>query len=349
MDSLQVRKMTSAAAKLPCLTIVIPCRNEEQHLGGCLNSIIESDYPHDRLQVLVLDGDSTDKTQSIIERFHNTHSFITYIANPGGNKSRAINIGIQNSEGEIIMRLDAHAYYETAYFSECVKALHGSDAASIGGVRSNLPGSQGVIAKTIAHCLSNPFAVGNALYNTGCSNPTYVDILFLFCVRRSLFDDIGLFDERYIRGQDREFNMRIQKNGGKLLLIPSAKSNYYCRSTLSSFAKWAFDGGLTPVVISRIAKRSLFSVRNFVPPAFVISLALLAAGSLFSPLLLIPLSGLLFVYFGTALAFSFRSIKSSKDLYLVSTLPPVFLLYHGLYGLGFLYGFFNKGIFKNSE
>lgn len=102
------------------------------------------------------------------------------------------------------------------------------------------------MAKCLAHALSNPFAVGNVWYNLGCAKPRKVDILFLFCVKRTLFDEIGYFDERLIRGQDREFNLRIQRHGGFFLLVPEIKSKYFVRDSLGKFAKWGYVGGGNP-------------------------------------------------------------------------------------------------------
>src|SRR6185437_11588081 len=93
----------------PFLSVLIPCRNEVRSLGRCLASVIASDYPEDRLEVLVLDGASTDGTRDVIAHWARSHERIRMLENPGGTTPAALNRGIAAACGEVIARLDAHA------------------------------------------------------------------------------------------------------------------------------------------------------------------------------------------------------------------------------------------------
>ncbi|MBE7447189.1 MAG: glycosyltransferase [Planctomycetia bacterium] len=68
--------------KLPLVSIIIPCRNEEKFISKCLDSIIAQDYPKDRIEVLVVDGKSNDKTRNVLKDYTDKYSFIKTLDNP---------------------------------------------------------------------------------------------------------------------------------------------------------------------------------------------------------------------------------------------------------------------------
>ena len=55
-------------SEFPFVSIIIPCRNEEKYIGKSLESIVQSDYPKNRLEILVIDGMSDDKSIDIYEK-----------------------------------------------------------------------------------------------------------------------------------------------------------------------------------------------------------------------------------------------------------------------------------------
>ncbi|WP_161954180.1 glycosyltransferase [Candidatus Methylomirabilis limnetica] len=67
---------------LPKVSIVIPCRNEGQLIGKCLDSIVANDYPKDRLEVLVVDGISEDETRMTVQSYAHDYAFIRLLNNP---------------------------------------------------------------------------------------------------------------------------------------------------------------------------------------------------------------------------------------------------------------------------
>lgn len=195
---------------VPLVTIIVPCLNEREFIGACLDSVIANDYPKDRLEILVIDGMSDDGTRAIVEEYAQRHPSIRMVDNPDKIKPRALNIGIQEARGGIIIRMDAHALYEPDYISKSVHYLEEYDADNVGGIRMTLPRSSSRMARAIAHAISHPFAAGNATYRTGAKEIKWVGTVFGGCYRREVFDRIGLFNEALIRGQDREFNVRLR-------------------------------------------------------------------------------------------------------------------------------------------
>jgi glycosyltransferase involved in cell wall biosynthesis len=105
---------------LPHVSIVIPCRNEEDFIGPCLDSVVANDYPKDKLEVLVVDGMSQDGTREIVEEYANRYSCIRLLDSPKRITPAALSIGIARSSGEVIMRMDAHARFDREYITRRV-------------------------------------------------------------------------------------------------------------------------------------------------------------------------------------------------------------------------------------
>lgn len=225
------------------VSIIIPCRNEEKFIGKCLDSIIAQDYPIDNLEVLVVDGMSEDNTRKIVKNYIQKYSFVKLLENPQKIVPTALNIGIKNAKGDIFIIMGAHSIYEKDYIFKCVKYLHAYDVDNVGGIGITLPGDNTIIAKSIALALSHPFGVGNAYFRIGSKEPRYVDTVPFGCYKREVFDRIGLFDEDLVRNQDDEFNLRLIKNGGKILLGPDIISYYYARDSIHKLWKMYFQYG----------------------------------------------------------------------------------------------------------
>jgi len=326
------------------VSIIIPCRNEEKHISDCLDSIIANDYPKDKFEVLVVDGMSEDGTREIIEKYAQQSPNIKLLDNPKKIVPIAMNLGIENAKGNIIIRIDVHAEYPKDYISKVVHWLEKSGADNVGGILITLPGADTLKANAIASALSSPFGVGNAMFRTGVKEPTYVDTVPFGAYRKEVFSKIGLFDEELVRNQDDEFNLRLIKNGGKILLVPEIVSYYYARDSLSKLWRMYCQYGYFKIrVIQKIG--AVLTVRQVIPSLFVGSLMLTGILSFLTKYFL----GMFFVIFGLYLvaniAFSFHiALKNGLKLFLV--LPLAYATLHFGYGLGFLKGLWDFMIFK---
>lgn len=105
------------------LSVICPIYNEEKYIAQCIESLLLQDYPQNDLEILFVDGMSTDKTRGIIASYTKKYPFIKMLDNPKKIVPYAMNTGIKASKGEIIIRLDGHVEYPTNYFSALVKKL----------------------------------------------------------------------------------------------------------------------------------------------------------------------------------------------------------------------------------
>jgi glycosyltransferase involved in cell wall biosynthesis len=321
------------------LSVVIPCRNEAKYIGKCLDSIINSDYPKDRLEVLIVDGQSEDGTTRILAEYRRRFPYIFVFDNPRQRTPCALNIGIRAAQGDVILRMDAHARITPIYLSQCVRALgeHGADNA--GGIIETLPATDGFWARAIVRCLSHPFGVGNSAFRTGVDKPTEVDTVFGGCYRRDVFEKIGLFNEQLARSQDIEFNLRLRQAGGRTVLVPGIISQYYAKSEYGAFARHNFSNGMWSVLPFLHSPIFPVSARHLVPLAFVC--VLFASAALTAA---VPETGKwVFAaaaapYVAVNLVASISAAWHDKSLKAAFLLPALFATLHLSYGLGSLYG-----------
>lgn len=319
------------------LSVICPIYNEEKYIAKCIDSILNQDYPKNDLEVLFVDGMSTDRTREIVKEYASRYSFIKLIDNPNKIVPPAMNIGIKESKGEIIIRLDAHAEFPSQYFSRLTKALIDLKADNVGGVCITLPTSDDIIPIAIANVLSSKFGMGNSSFRIGCKDVQEVDTVPFGCWHREIFDKIGYFDEELIRNQDDEFNGRIIKNGGHIYLLPDVEIKYFARDKISKVYKMFYQYGLfKPLVNKKLGSPA--TIRQFFPPVFVSGLILGLILSLVFPILFIPYLSVICLYILLAIYFS---IKTSKRILVIVSQIYIYFVVHMGYGLGYMKGILN--------
>ncbi|MBD3289122.1 glycosyltransferase [candidate division KSB1 bacterium] len=319
------------------VSVIVACRNEEKYIGNCLESIIGNNYPKDRLEVLVVDGMSTDSTRDIIDRYAQNFSFIKRIDNPKLITPAAFNLGIKNASGEVVMIMGSHSKYKSNYISSCIRYLNKCDADNVGGILRTLPGDDTTTAKAIASSLSHPFGVGNSSFRVGSRKPLWADTVFGGCYKKKVFDEVGLFNENLVRSQDMDFNIRLKSNGGKILLVPSIIAEYFAKPTIKSFFMHNFKDGFWAIYPLKFGS-SMFKIRHLLPLFFVTSIiAGFVLSFIWLPLKILFLSGI-FAYLLLNLFSSAALAWRSKKLRFFIILPFVFVARHFGYGLGSLWG-----------
>lgn len=330
----------------PLVSIIIPCRDEEKFINKCLDSIIANDYPKNRFELLVVDGMSNDGTRGILKHYVQKYSYIRRLDNPKKITSCALNIGIKNSRGELILWMSAHNKYEKEYISQCVKYLVRYNADAVGGIIKARPRKDNLIEKSICIATSHPFGVGKSIHKIGSKNPQWTDTAFGVCYKKEIFERVGTFNENLVRGQDMEFSLRLKKAGLRTLLVPDIVSYYYPRSDFKSFLRHNFKNGVWAILPFKYTSIMPVLWRHLVPITFVSSLIIFGVLSFFFKfffwlfLLVIAVYSLFGIYFSTKI-----SIHES-DLRYLFVMPIIFSSLHIGYGLGSLLGMLKVVISK---
>lgn len=320
-----------------CVSVVIPMRNEEKYIGQCLESVIASNFPPDRYEIIVVDGDSTDRSQEIVVEKQAKFSNLRLLPNPARVVPPAMNLGIRQARGRYIIRMDAHSEYPADYLANCVAELERTGAANVGGRWITRPGSNSDVAKAIAFITQNPLVVGNAQYRLG-KGDRYVDTVPFGAFRREVFDQVGLYREDLIRHQDYELNARIRQAGGKIFLSPRIHNVYYNVPTFRKFMHQAYVNGLW---CSRTWLRYpvSFCWRHAVPLFFALGVLCVALlGVVFRPLFW-PALGFLGIYLVACIFVGIRAAHEHGLKHLLLA-PALMFSYHFVYGISTLLGFF---------
>ena len=326
--------MTAGSAEHPLVTVVLPIRNEADFIERCLLSVLDSDYPADCMEIIVVDGMSDDGTREIVERLKARDARIKLLDNPCRVVPHAMNAGIIESRGEIIVRIDGHATVAQNFVRNCVQALQEhAEAWCVAGPVETI--SETFVGKAIAGAMTSPVGAGNAAYRLG-NYEGYVDTVLYPTYWRWVFDKIGMFDEELVRNQDDELNLRVILGGGKIYLTPKIRSAYYARTSLRKLARQYFQYGYWRARTIQKHRRPA-TLRQIAPLLFVLSWFVLVLASLAWPPAVWALLGFAALY-GLGLLAGVAAVTRRCGIGAGLLSPILFAILHFAYGIGSLKG-----------
>ena len=322
------------------VSIIIPAYNESNFIGKAIKSLLQTDYPLDLLEIIVVDGGSTDNTVDIVKQIsQQTTATIKILHNPRRLTPVSLNTGIRYASGELIIRADAHTIYPPKYIDQLVEWKQKLGADNLGGVFVHTALYNTKVNHAIIAVLDSPFGVGNAAYRTLRSGePLEVDTVPFGIWDRQLFDRIGYFNEQLQRNQDIEFNKRIKAHGGKIFLLPNLHLHYYPRSTWREFIKYAFENSKWNILTIFITRSfNTLSLRHFVPLFFVLGLLGSLILSLWSKIFLFLFVVIILLYLMVDFGAAIKSVRRETTIFHIVI---TFFLWHFFYGLGEIWGVF---------
>jgi len=325
----------------PFISIVVPVLNEEASLERLTRSLLDQDYPHDKYEILMADGGSTDRSLEIVRRA-DPQARIRILHNPGRTAPAALNVAIAGARGEIVTRVDAHSRVAPDYLTRIVEVMRETGESVVGGpvlMEADTP-----FRRALVEALYSPVGVGSVPYRT-LRRRAFVESLQTGSFRREVLDRVGPFDENLAVVEDLDMNTRIRKAGYRLLLDPSIRFWYFPRPDLRALWRQIFTVGR---VKARILRRhpDIFKVKYVLPSVFTVAMGAalllaapaLAAGStpLAAATVALPL-----LYAGVVLGFALSRWPRLGPgcLRLLAILPTL----HAGYGAGFLRGAVEPG------
>ena len=321
----------------PFVSVIVPCRNEEKHIATCIQSILSNDYPEDRMEILIVDAMSEDRTREIVLGYAERYGRVRLVDNPQKHIPAAMNVGIRIARGDTILKMDAHSTYQSTHIRLCVAHQEEYGAENVGGVWKMVPGADTAVAQAIVLSMGHRFGSGNAKIKVGASQPTWSDSVAFGCFKKELFSRIGLFDERLKGGSDMDMNIRIRAAGGRILLVPQIVVNYGADPTLKKFWKHNFADGVWTSYVKKFGRKAS-SWRHWIPATFILSLLVSFALSAVWPFVLWAGVLIVGIYATTSLAVSAQVAIREKNAKQVFLLPAVFATRHVAHGLGTLFG-----------
>jgi len=318
----------------PFVSVIVPMYNEERFITTCIDRLLAQDYPADKYEIIIIDGESSDASPVIMASLQQKNpDKIQVHKNPMRITSKAWNIGIEHARGDIIALMSAHAEAPVNYISLCARYLQQEKVENVGGIMDTI--GRGFWGESIAIGTSNPFGIGNSKHRYS-DKPTYDEAGWPGSYWKETLLSVGGFDENMPMNEDDDLNYRLQAQGMKMFLTPEIRVTYYCRDSLISLWKQYFKYGRWKVrVLQKYGK--LTSWRHFIPPLFVMGLILSLVILLFFPdLWPIPLI-ILVPYLLLSAIITFR-IAARRGAGFLLSLPLIFFILHLSYGVGFLSG-----------
>jgi succinoglycan biosynthesis protein ExoA len=318
----------------PFISVVVPVRNEESSLAGTLRQLLHQDYDPRRFEVLVADGESTDRTREVVAELQQDYPNLHLLDNPGRWSSAGRNAGIRAARGDLVIVVDGHCELDNPdYLADLADAFARSGAECVGrpqplDVTGASPLQRAVALARASRLGHHP---DSHIYSDreGFVPPESVAVAY----RREVFDEVGLFDEAFDACEDVEFNRRLARAGMRCFFTPRVAVHYRPRTSLPGLFRQMVRYGRGRVRLLRKHPDTL-SPKSLLP-------ALWLAGLVVGPLLCAAVPALWLVYLGAVAlylavvgGFSVGLAVRAREPRLLPLFPPVFFAVHAGAGAG---------------
>lgn len=319
------------------ISIGIVAYNEEKNLPGILEDIIGQSYPHEQMEIILVDSMSEDGTRNIMQEFCDKYrdAFLDarVVENPGKIQSCGWNRAIDEFRTDVLIRIDAHSSIPVDFVERNAKALSGGEYVT-GGVRPNIAESDSGWQQVLLTAESSMFGSSAASFRRN-GKKEYVKSFFHGAYRREVFEKAGRFREDLGRTEDNEFHYRVRQNGFRLCMVPGIISYQMIRPSLTKMCRQKYANGYWIGLTSGVCPGCL-SLYHFVPFAFVLGIICTTLLAVFSYPLLSILMWSLYWLFAIVMAVAAVRGKNWHAGYVI--LPFLFFLLHISYGTGTLAG-----------
>lgn len=310
----------------------MPVHNEENTLMGAVSSVVGQ--THQNLEILVIDGGSTDGTPEIARALAAGDGRIRLLANPALSIPSALNVGLAAASGDYVARVDAHAHVNAEYLAIALQHLKSDlGLAAVGGQRVAEATTR--TGRAIGLALSSPFGVGDSI-NHYSSETQETDHASFGVYRADIARQVGGWDEALPANEDVDFDFRILNAGFRILYNPRMRIHWYVRETLSDLAHQYRRYGRGKGTMIRKNGPTALRIRHLAPPILIANLGLGAAVALRRPVrgaaLVAPYAALL-----TMATIRTRGQAASIDASIFS-FPAALATMHIWWGLGFYEG-----------
>jgi succinoglycan biosynthesis protein ExoA len=324
----------------PLVSAVVAVRNEERHIEAVLTSLLKQQTADWDLEIIIVDGDSSDRTQEIVKRIASEDSRVKLALNKQRKTPYAFNLGIQEARGTYICILGAHTTYAQDYVATCLEELRIHGAAGCSGREVIRPGGDALQARLVAWALGHPF--GTSARSMRTRGAGFADTIPYPLFLKSTLLEVGGYDTQLHRNQDNDLSQRLRARGYKLYITDKTSCEYFVSPDLMSLASYAFKNGFWNIISFKLNPASM-SMRHFVPGAFVVALLLSLFMLLFSVVItaqaqlwlrgpILVLGGIYAAAsIGVACHVALRERAAGALL-----MPIAFLLLHVSYGVGTL-------------
>jgi succinoglycan biosynthesis protein ExoA len=319
------------------VSVLTPVLDEERYLRETVARMQAQTFPHERTELLFIDGGSTDSSRALLEQLAAADPRIRVLDNPHRRTPHALNIGLRAARGDVIVRMDAHTHYPPTYLETGVERLRRGDAVSVSGPQIAIGDSPW--SRRVALALSTPLGVGGAKFRSSADAEFEVDTGFTGMWLRSTLEAAGGWNEEWLTDQDCELAFRLAENGGRHICVPRMAAEYIPRDSLARLRSQYWQYGLHKVKTFRRHPRAM-RPSHLLPPA--LAATVVAAAVAPRPLRRAARGGL-GIYaaaLGATAAGAARDAPPADS----AALPLIYATMHLSYGFGLLEGMRRYGV-----
>ena len=311
------------------ISVVAPVRNEGANVDHFVSDLAAQDFGGE-LEVLVADGNSDDGSAARMSAAAWASGInLRVIDNPAGWVSHGLNACIREARGDLIVRLDCHSRYPADYLRRCAQLSEQTGAWNVGG--RLVPTGTTPTERAVACAMDSPFG-GIGWTRAADGGPVPTDTVTFGAFRPEAFEHAGLFDETLVRNQDDEFNLRLRRAGGQIMLDPEITVMYRPRGSIGRVWRQYYEYGFWKVPVM-MKHRRVLTMRSVAPLAFVLATVLLFAATVRFPLARRLLVLQWSAYGAAGVAFAARSVSERGESWRlmprVLAAFPAFHLGHG--------------------
>lgn len=250
------------------VSFVMPVLNERAYLEHAIASVLAQELSVPAELVLAL-GPSTDGTTELAQRLAAEDDRIRLVDNPAAHIPVGLNAAIRASRFATIVRVDAHSELAPGYAALALQTLERTGAANVGGVMR--ADGRTPFQTSVARLYNSPVGLGGGAYHGG-THEGEAESAYLGVMRRTVLEEVGLFDESIRRGEDWELNLRIRQAGHLVWFDPNLSVTYWPRESWLRLARqFRATGAWRGELVRRYGRRN--GIRFFAPPALVVLVA----------------------------------------------------------------------------
>jgi len=328
--------VAAAAGPIRRISVIVPMRNEARHIDQFVEDLASQDFTG-AVQVLVADGGSTDGSgERLVQAAADAGVTVTLIAGLQRWVSHGLNACIRRANGDLIVRMDCHSRYPPDYLRRCAVAAEETGAENVGGAVV----AEGVTAteRAVACAMDSAFGGIGWTRHGDAATRVEADTVTFGAFRRRAFERAGLFDESLARNQDDEFNLRLRRAGGRIVLDPAINVRYRPRGSFRGVFRQYFEYGRWKIPVM-LKHRRATSIRSLAPPAFVVSVLVLGAAAPWFAAARWLLAAELLLYVVAAVAFGVAAVHRRREPWrMLPRVLGVFVTFHVAFGIGVVVG-----------
>lgn len=250
------------------VTFVMPVLNERAYLARSVRAVLAQEFDGPREVILAL-APSGDGTNALAAQLAAADPRVRLVDNPAADIPVGLNLAIRAGRYPTVVRVDAHSELDAGYTARALDTLARVKAANVGGVMR--ADGRTPFQRAVARAYNSPVGLGGGAYH-GSREEGAAESAYLGVMRRTVLEEVGLFDESIRRGEDWELNLRIRAAGYRVWFDPELSVTYWPRESWSRLVRqFHATGTWRGELVRRFGRRN--SLRFFAPPLLVVALA----------------------------------------------------------------------------